>query len=151
MTTIHFYRTRDAYGAFSNFAAYPIVLRGRTWPTSEHFFQAQKFIGTEHEEVVRRAATPGEAARLGRDRTLPIRQDWEKVKIDVMLEALRAKFRQHARVRSLLLGTGDSTLVDRTENDSYWGDGGDGTGRNMLGKLLMQVSDEIRSETRTAR
>jgi ribA/ribD-fused uncharacterized protein len=46
---IFFYSTKDAYGEFSNFAAFPIEIDGRTWPTSEHYFQAQKFAGTEHD------------------------------------------------------------------------------------------------------
>ena len=43
---IHFYSPRDEYGCFSNFFAAPIRLGGKTWPTSEHYFQAQKFAGT---------------------------------------------------------------------------------------------------------
>src|SRR5437660_1353100 len=46
---INFYRTDDEYGCFSNFAPYPVELKGMVWPTSEHYFQAQKFAGTEHE------------------------------------------------------------------------------------------------------
>ena len=63
-----------------------------------------------------------------------------------MLDALRAKFSQHAHLRQLLVGTGRSELVEHTVNDCYWGDGGDGTGRNRLGVLLMQVRDELRSK-----
>lgn len=43
-TTINFYSTGDDYGDFSNFAAWPIKVDGKTWPTSEHYFQAQKFL-----------------------------------------------------------------------------------------------------------
>jgi N-glycosidase YbiA len=43
MERIHFYRVNDRYGEFSNFAPCPIELNGRHWPTSEHYFQAQKF------------------------------------------------------------------------------------------------------------
>lgn len=151
MPTIRFYRTRDAHGDFSNFAPFPIVLRGQVWPTSEHFFQAQKFAGTEREDRIRQAPTPADAARLGRGRNIPLRADWEQVKVEVMLEALRAKFRQHPRLRASLLATGDATLVEHTENDAYWADGGDGRGQNMLGRLLMQVRDELRSEAQPPR
>ena len=44
-----------------------------------------------------------------------------------------------ARPRALLLATGDAKLVEHTENDDYWGDGGDGRGKNMLGRILMDV------------
>ncbi len=63
-----------------------------------------------------------------------------------MLDALRAKFTQHEELRELLLGTGDAGLVEHTANDSYWGDGGDGSGKNRLGVLLMQVRCEVRAE-----
>ena len=33
-----------------------------------------------------------------------------------------------------------------TRNDSYWGDGGDGSGKNMLGTVLMEVRQKIRAE-----
>ncbi len=46
--TIYFYSTKEAYGEFSNFKAYPFELKGKTWRTVEHYFQAQKFAGTEH-------------------------------------------------------------------------------------------------------
>jgi ribA/ribD-fused uncharacterized protein len=69
------------------------------------------------------------AARLGRDRKKRLRADWESVKVSVMREAVEAKFRQHDELRELLLGTGDARLVEHTENDNYWGDGGDGAGR----------------------
>ena len=60
---IHFYLKGDDYGCFSNFAPYPVNLAGKQWPTSEHYFQAQKFAGTEHEEAIRVAKSPMIAAR----------------------------------------------------------------------------------------
>lgn len=62
-----------------------------------------------------------------------------------MREALDAKFRQHADLTALLLSTGDAVLVEHTENDDYWGDGGDGSGKNMLGRLLMDLRAKLRA------
>lgn len=143
---IPFYSVSDEYGVFSNFAPYPIRIGGKVWPTSEHYFQAQKFAGTEHEEAIRRTRSPMIAARMGRDRKKPLRRDWEAVKDDIMREAVQAKFTQHAELRAMLLATGDAELVEHTTRDSYWGDGGDGSGKNMLGRILMQVRDQLRSE-----
>jgi hypothetical protein len=142
---IEFYGVGEPYGEFSNFAPFPIFLQGKRWPTSEHYFQAQKFAGTPHEEEVRRVKKPMLAAQMGRDRQRPLRRDWEAVKDDVMLAALRAKFTQHADLRALLLETGDARLVEHTTNDSYWADGGDGSGKNRLGELLMRVREELRA------
>lgn len=146
--TINFYSARADYGAFSNFSHHAVKLGGKVWPTSEHYFQAQKFAGTKYESEVRKAKGPGEAASIGRDRKLPLRKDWESIKDDVMFDAVYAKFTQHKDLKELLLSTGDETLVEHTEKDSYWGDGGNGKGKNMLGITLMQVRDEIRKEAK---
>ena len=143
--TINFYLVDDAYGAFSNFASYPILLDDKLWPTTEHYFQAQKFVGTEHEEQIRLELSPMKAARMGRDRKRPLRQDWDTIKDDAMRTALMAKFTQYLELRSLLLETGNATIVEHTENDSYWGDGGDGTGLNMLGIMLMEIRAKLRA------
>jgi N-glycosidase YbiA len=141
---IDFYRTHDRYGEFSNFASYPIEIDGRVWPTSEHYFQAQKFpADPEYQEAIRRERSPMNAAQMGRDRSRPLRADWEQVKDAIMTEAVRAKFTQHPELAELLVGTAEATLVEHTKNDSYWGDGGDGSGKNMLGKILMQLRTEV--------
>jgi ribA/ribD-fused uncharacterized protein len=145
MGVINFYVVRDEYGCFSNFSPHPIRLDGKTWPTSEHYFQARKFAGTPDEEEVRRAKSPRIAARMGRSRERPLRKDWESVKDSIMHEAVLAKFTQHADLREVLLATGDSLLVEHTENDAYWGDGGDGSGKNRLGQILMIVREELRA------
>jgi N-glycosidase YbiA len=146
MHPVQFYRQNNPYGELSNFSPHPFTLNGKVWPTSEHYFQAQKFAGTEHEEAIRAAPSPSLAARLGRSRAWSLRADWEAVKEDVMREALRAKFAQHPKLQALLLGTGDVVLVEHTANDSYWGDGGDGSGRNRLGQLLMELRGQLHGE-----
>jgi ribA/ribD-fused uncharacterized protein len=142
---IHFYHLNEPYGEFSNFARFAIKLDGKTWPTSEHYFQAMKFLDDANREEVRTAKTPRIAADMGRDRKRPLRKDWELVKDDIMRKAVRAKFTQHDDLKKLLLDTGDAKLVEHTERDSYWGDGGDGSGRNMLGIILMQIRNELRT------
>ena len=149
-TTIQFYSTADEFGEFSNFAGFPIRLKGKVWPTTEHYFQAQKFAGSDdgHAEAIRKANSPMIAARMGRDRKKKLRRDWESVKVSVMRDAVRAKFEQHEDLRALLLSTGDAKLVEHTERDDYWGDGGDGSGRNMLGQILMDVRSRLRGGER---
>lgn len=145
-TLINFYSVSDEFGEFSNFAAYPITLDGERWPTSEHYFQAQKFADQSYRQKIRKANSPMLAARLGRDRKQKLRRDWEAVKVGIMRDAVLAKFTQHDELRALLLSTGDAKLVEHTTNDDFWGDGGDGSGRNMLGRILMQVRDSLRME-----
>jgi ribA/ribD-fused uncharacterized protein len=140
---INFYRVSDEFGCFSNFAPFPVRMDGKLWPTSEHYFQAQKFDEVEHRERIRQTKSPLIAARMGRDRKKPLRRDWESVKVAVMREVVRAKFSQHDDIRQVLLSTGDAKIVEHTENDSYWGDGGDGSGKNMLGRILMEIREEL--------
>ena len=83
------------------------------------------------------------AAEMGRSRRIKMNRNWDSKRDNVMLEAVRAKFTQHEDLKELLLSTGDAVLIEHTENDSYWGDGGDGSGKNRLGKILMKVRSEL--------
>lgn len=143
---IYFYHSWQPYFEFTNFSAYPIFVADKQWPTSEHFFQAQKFIGTPLVEKVRKCHTPREAFDISRSElgTKWLRKDWSEEKENVMKLALRAKFTQHQFLHGLLLSTGDRKLVEHTDKDSFWGDGGDGHGQNKLGQMLMELRQELR-------
>ena len=140
---IYFYKINDEYGCFSNFAHYGFELDGKWWMTSEHYFQAQKFCGTEYEEIIRLLDNPMKAAEMGRNRELPLRADWEQVKDDIMRKAVLAKFTQNKEIKNVLLSTGKETIVENTSNDYYWGCGKDGSGKNMLGIILMEVREKL--------
>ena len=150
MEKINFYSSRGSFGCFSNFSRHKVKLDGKLWQTSEHYYQAQKFSGVKnggkHMKDVFKAKGPMEAANVGRDRKRPMRKDWDSVKDGVMYKVVYAKFTQHESLQKVLLNTGDAVLVEHTENDSYWGDGGDGSGKNMLGQTLMRVRADIRKE-----
>ena len=141
-----FYGQRYKFYEFANFYdKVPILIGGQLWPSTEHYFQAQKFINTDPEYAmkIRAASSPAEAARMGRDRSHPIRPDWEEVKDEIMLKTLAAKFTQHKHLYDLLMSTGDALIVEHTERDRYWGDGENGKGKSMLGNLLMKLRDEL--------
>src|SRR4051812_37903027 len=113
MSQIFFYEVDEPYGGFSNFSPHGIALEGYWWPTTEHYFQAQKFAGTPYAHWVRLALTPKLAAEIGRDHRLPLRPDWEQVKEEVMRRALLRKFETHTPLREILLATGDEPIVER--------------------------------------
>lgn len=149
---INFYGCGNAYGEFSNFYAAPVKIDGVVWPTTEHYFQAQKFVGQvggqEHMEEIRSAESPAVAKKLGGTRSIKLRADWERVKEEVMSKALYAKFTQHPELATLLLSTGTAVLAEHTRNDRYWGDGGgclssSGAGKNRLGYLLMELRAQL--------
>ncbi|KAF9116528.1 hypothetical protein BGX27_001822 [Mortierella sp. AM989] len=148
--TLNFYRQNDEYGEFSNFYYSPITLNGKEWPTTEHYFQAQKFAHLDDQnyvEMIRITDTPGSAAKMGRNRSWPLRSDWEAVKDDIMRECVLQKFLQHPDLAKVLLSTGDRYLNEHTRNDSYWADGGNGKGKNMLGIVLMETREKISKMT----
>lgn len=139
---IRFYSRRTPYFQFSNFYYAPMTIEGKNYPTTEHYFQAVKYINPIHQEKVRTAKTPGEAKILGRK--FPLRPDWEEVKENVMRTALEAKFSQHEDLRDLLLGTGEAILIEWSPSDKYWGAHKNG-GSNRLGVLLMELRDILRA------
>ena len=146
---IAFYGVQDKpYGCFSNFSPHGFKLDGAWWPTVEHYFQAQKFHGTHHVDIIRKLATPADAKRLGRQRRRPLRPDWEGVKDDVMRRAVLRKFETHADLRAILLVTGDEEIIETSPSDYYWGCGKTGTGKNRLGQILMEVRAILREQTR---
>jgi N-glycosidase YbiA len=140
---IYFYSTRDEYGCFSNFSRHGFELDGLWWETSEHYFQAQKFVTTDRDwfEKIREVKTPKDAAKMGRDRSHLLRSDWEQVKDSIMQQAVLRKFGTHADIREILLATGDELIVENAPGDYYWGCGKDGSGKNKLGQILMAVRE----------
>ena len=143
---INFYNRDDPYYEFTNSYNVPVEVDKKTWPTTEHYFQAQKFVGTPYEEQIRHLPWPQQVIEFTQDPKVSRwrRNDWKSVKKDVMYKALLAKFTQHNDLRKLLLGTGERKLIDHNPYDSYWGDGGDGTGKNRLGELLMRLRCELK-------
>jgi ribA/ribD-fused uncharacterized protein len=141
---IRFYHTNEQCGCFSNFSEHGFELDGQYWPTSEHYFQAQKFTDKKYQEEIRNAKTPMKAAKIGRNRNNPLRTDWETVKYDVMKRTVLKKFMTHRDLSELLLSTADDIIIEETKDDYYWGCGENGTGENALGKILMEVRAILR-------
>jgi ribA/ribD-fused uncharacterized protein len=140
---LDFYREEDLYGEFSNFAAFPVFVDGEWWPTSEHYFQTQKYQTDALRDWVHYAPSPMEAAKRGRDPKIPKREDWEEVKIGFMENALLDKYSRYPNLKNLLILTGHSQIFEHTVNDCYWADCGDRTGKNHLGMLLMKIRDHF--------
>lgn len=144
--SIKFYDKNKPYFCFTNFSRHGFELDGQFWPTSEHYFQAQKFEDKEIQEKIRSATGPKEAAKLGRNSEFPLRADWEEIKYEIMKSAVRAKFKTHSDIKKILLSTGNQDLIEDSPVDYTWGCGKDGTGKNLLGKILIEVREELAQE-----
>ena len=142
---ILFYNRGEPYFEFTNFFLAVVHIDNEDWLTTEHYYQAQKFVGTSLVRTIRLMERPREAFNMSRDPRYShlCRSDWEEVKEDVMFKALQAKFTQHEHLKKLLLDTKDRVLVEHSPYDSYWGDGGDGSGKNRLGELLMRLRKDL--------
>ncbi len=125
----------------SNFHPVEVTMDGQLYLSTEHAYQAAKTTNLATRTMIARTFNPGKAKRLGR--LAALRPDWEEVKLEVMLDLLRKKF-AHPKLRTKLLATGTEQLVEgNTWGDTFWGVC-DGMGDNHLGRLLMQVRDEIK-------
>ena len=145
---INFASRKMPHFNFSNFALWEINVDGLLFTTTEHYYQASKFIGTDNFKKVLMAKTPFDASKLGRSLKMERPENWDAMKDNVMWKAVYAKFTQHTHLRDELLGTGDTILVEHRKADSYWGDGGNGKGVNMLGFQLMALRHLIRGDHR---
>lgn len=134
------------YFFLSNFYPSQIEWEGELYPTLEHAFQAAKTFDLEERRAVQYATTAAGAKQIGRH--VNLRTDWEQVKLDVMRDLVRKKFRE-PELRAKLTATGDAKLIEgNTWNDKTWGCvmfRGEWIGKNWLGKVLMEVRQELSS------
>lgn len=147
-TQVFFYE-QDFY-VLSNFSAFTIQWGGLRFDTSEAVYHWQKFRGrvgdpeNSIQEKIRLAPSAHEAFRIAQQEKWLRRSDWDEVKFDVMRDILRAKVEQHEYVRTKLLATGDRELIEDSWRDDVWGWGPNKDGQNMLGKIWMEIREEIR-------
>lgn len=118
--------------------------------SSEALYQALKFPQAhETQSLILQAPSPKAAKRIAREHAKDARGDWPGVRVRVMRWCLRVKAVQHASFVTVLLETGDAPIVERSNRDGFWGalpgPGGTLTGKNVLGRLLMELREEVRA------
>ncbi|MFO1087286.1 MAG: NADAR family protein [Reyranellaceae bacterium] len=156
---LYFARDRAAFGFLSHFHPSPIRLDGESWPTVEHYYQAQKSPDPAYRAAIREPIHPGRAKSLAAQPMAPRRisrhswfkahdrlprQDWHDVKLDIMRRADRAKYEQNPDLCALLLDTGNAELIEDSPTEPFWGIGPDGTGPNWAGRVVMEVRESFR-------
>lgn len=129
------------YAFLSNFYERKIEYDGITYGSSEAAFQAQKTLDIE-ERLQFASLTPMQSKRKGRK--VALRPDWEDVKVLTMYKIVLAKFTQNPDLAEKLIATGDEELIEGNYwHDTFWGVC-DGVGTNFLGKILMDVRENIK-------
>jgi ribA/ribD-fused uncharacterized protein len=122
-----------------------VVVDRIKFQSTEHAYQMFKTDDLEWRKKIRNAKSPGLAKRLGAK--CPMRSDWDDIKVDVMRKCIRAKFTQNEDLKEKLLDTTDEHLEEgNTWGDKFWGTVS-GHGKNMLGRILMEIREELRNET----
>ncbi|MFA5994176.1 MAG: NADAR family protein [Parcubacteria group bacterium] len=144
---IRFLSKIEKWKDFSNLAPYPIELDGETWRSSEHYYQFKKFEKTDlqYAQRIKNAHTPRDAKILSMENE-NYSAHWEDIKVDVLRVAVRKKFESYSQLENLLLSTGDEELIEANPDDYFWGEGNDGSGKNMMGQLLMEVRAYLRNK-----
>lgn len=143
---IKFYKTKDPYGYMSNFYRSLIFIFNDYYPTVEHAYQAAKTKNLHEKETIKCADTPRIARNLGQK--VSMYDGFDDDKFHIMKECVFAKFSQIEELKQQLLSTGDEFLIEDSPVDYYWGCGADGSGKNMLGKVLMEVREELKNENK---
>ncbi len=139
---------RGEYAFLSNFYPCTVEFEGMEYPSVEHAFQAAKTLDTKKRKAFETYATPVAAKRAGR--RVKLCPDWEDVKIEIMKQIVRDKFTRNIAdvdLKKALLLTGDAHLEEgNTHGDRFWGTV-KGEGRNELGKILMEVREELKAQS----
>lgn len=136
------------YGLLSPLSPSPLVVRHVQYPSLHHYFLCERFKGSPAEQWMAEATTLWSLDRLVKAAEAEgyQRSNWNKVKVDVMLLGTYLKFKQNDAARAVLLNTQTALLLYHTPTDDFWGDGGDGKGKNVLGVVSMAVRTRLAGE-----
>lgn len=153
---ITFTKVKLPFGWLGNMAPYKLINDGVEWNTSEALFQALRFGNDEMDikEKIRAEKLPMSAKMIAKSNI-------DKMCVTPMSEAdlnnmrnvIRLKVNQHPELKDELLATGDDVIVEdvknrQNESGLFWGaalqDDGTWKGQNWLGKIWMEIRDELK-------
>ena len=145
--SIKFYRANGKYGFLSNLYKEPVFFEGKWWDTAEHAYQFGKFRDKEIAEWVMSAPKPHLVSVVGHGIfAFDITPNWSKIKVERMKNILHSKFSLNQELKKKLIETEDSILIENSKTDNFWGIGPKFKGKNMLGKLLMEIREKLQME-----
>lgn len=152
-TSVVFLKTKERFGGLSNMAAgFPLRVNGVRVKTSEALYQACRF---PHMPEVQQLIIGENSPMTAKMRSKPYRRvsrhDWDSVRVKIMRWCLRVKLAQNwGEFGRLLLATGDRPIVEQSRKDVFWGakvtDDGTLVGMNVLGRLLMELREQLKGD-----
>lgn len=140
-----FFYENDFY-VFSNFSAFKLFWKNAWFQTSEAAYHYEKFLGGTYENISREilyANSAHEAFKIAEIHKERRRENWDEIKVDIMRVILWAKVNQHEYVKRKLIASGNRELIEDSWRDDFWGWGPNKNGKNMLGKLWMEIRQEL--------
>ena len=149
--SVVFLKTNERFGGLSNMApGFPLRVNGVRIRTSEALYQACRF---PHMPEVQQLIIGENSPMTAKMRSKPYRRvsrhDWDFVRVKIMRWCLRVKLAQNWReFGRLLMATGDRPIVEQSRKDDFWGakvaDDGTLVGMNVLGRLLMELREQLK-------
>lgn len=115
------------------------------YPSVEHAYQAAKWPRNMRDQFLS-GIGPGKAKKLGKEAPKFNQKKWDKGKLSVMAGLCRQKFQNNVKLKAMLLMTEDAHLEERNSwKDTFWGTDIDGNGENHLGKILMEIRHDLKT------
>ncbi|MBR3438368.1 MAG: NADAR family protein [Clostridia bacterium] len=150
MTVINDFREENAF--LSNFYSHPFKYKGLVYKNAEAAFQAQKCATDEEKIKYTEITNPVVAKRMGKKEP-GFPSDWDEICYGIMKDILICKFAV-PELREKLLATGDAELIEGNRwHDNRWGSCtcercSKKEGLNWLGKILMEIRNEIYNQVK---
>ncbi len=143
-----FFYPKEFY-VFDNFSSFQVKWKGSIWATSEHAFQAARFMKTNAHlvERIRKARSAHDAQKIAYENLAKQDPEWERKERGIMGDILRHKVRQHPYVLKKLLQSGNRIIIEDSWRDAKWGWGENKKGTNLLGKIWMGIRKEFKKKT----
>ena len=146
------YPLEKFYIYFSTYTAHALEIGGVVYPTLEHAYQCARYTDPNIIEEIRSARSPVKAWETStKYKHLQI-PDFKKeeYKLEVMKKLMRLKAEQHEEIRKALLESGDMQIVKHITTyppgDGFWDDGEDGKGLNHIGRIWMEIREELKNQ-----
>lgn len=137
----------DSDDMLSTTSEHSFELAGRTWPSAEHYYQACKYSPEESlnafSESLLAISDPSEVFHKGEKWWHKKRPKFKQLQTTLMTRALYSKAQQHPEVKEYLLATGNQLIAESSLYDHYWGIGRDLRGKNMMGRIWMDIRGKL--------
>lgn len=136
----------NEFYCLSNFSSFAVEENNILYMTSEHLYHCKKFDDENIIQKIINAKSAHDAQKIAIGNVVNVVKGWKDIRVKVMKEILLLKLNQHPYVKKKLIDTGDREIIENSWRDDFWGWGENQDGQNILGKLWMEIRDEIKSK-----